>query len=362
MSLRLMKERMKISGVTPRDEMIRDGQNLLKEELEHDVSYSPTMYFYDSVNEKDDRLAKLRIQNRRNSTLNGNYIDFLTTYDNPVKVGDYIHDTKDDTYWLVYNSFNVDDIHYEGKLYQCNYRLKWQLYNGKIVSRWCNFASASKYNVGENMTSALILSSNTYTVLIGYCEEAFDLEGKRVFIDIKEDNPTKVFKITRNDDIPYNYGNMGALLSFIADKTEFNEDTDNQQLRICDYFEINNSDIYDCEQENISQNIEQQIDTDNIVKTSVLSAKISGTNKLKVTIPRTYIATILDENRNELEWDDEKYKWNIISDFDIKYTIKNNKIILEIDNDNYVNKSFILQLINGSDVLKEIKVGIIDVA
>ena len=68
MSLRLMKERMKISGVSSRDEMIRDGQNLLKEELEHDTSYSPTMYFYDSDNEKDDRIANFRIYGITNSS------------------------------------------------------------------------------------------------------------------------------------------------------------------------------------------------------------------------------------------------------------------------------------------------------
>ena len=65
MSLQLMKERMKISGTTPREEMIRDGQNLLKEELEHDTSYSPTMYFYDAENEKDDRLANFRVYGRK---------------------------------------------------------------------------------------------------------------------------------------------------------------------------------------------------------------------------------------------------------------------------------------------------------
>ena len=42
----LMKERVKHSGSTAREEMIIDGQNLLKEELEHDSSYSPTMYKY----------------------------------------------------------------------------------------------------------------------------------------------------------------------------------------------------------------------------------------------------------------------------------------------------------------------------
>lgn len=237
MSLRLMKERMKISGVSPRDEMIRDGQNLLKEELEHDTSYSPTMYFYDAENEKDDRLANFRVYGRKNSSLNGNYMNYLTTYDNPVKIGDYIHDTKDDTYWLVYTAFNVNDIEYTGKLIQCNYLLRWQLSDGKIVQRWANIVSASKYDTGENGNSTIVLSSNNFTILMGYCDEALELEEKRVFIDIRKDNPKKVFKITRGDDVLYNAGNMGMLLSFIADKTELNKDKDNQELRICDYID-----------------------------------------------------------------------------------------------------------------------------
>jgi len=44
MSLQLMKERVRHSGSTAREEMIIDVQNLLKEELEHDSSYSPTIY------------------------------------------------------------------------------------------------------------------------------------------------------------------------------------------------------------------------------------------------------------------------------------------------------------------------------
>ena len=234
MSLRLMKERIKISGVSPRDEMIRDGQNLLKEELEHDTSYSPTMYFYDTENEKDDRLANFRVYGRKNSSLNGNYMNYLTTYDNPVKIGDYIHDTKDDTYWLVYTAFNVNDIEYTGKLIQCNYLLRWQLSDGKIVQRWTNIVSASKYDTGENGNSTIVLSSNNFTILMGYCDEALELEEKRVFIDIRK-VPKKVFKITRGDDVLYNAGSIGMLLSFIADKTELNKDKDNQELGICDY-------------------------------------------------------------------------------------------------------------------------------
>ena len=166
MSLQLMKERVKHSGSTAREEMIIDGQNLLKEELEHDSSYSPTMYFWNPVLGCDDRSAKVRIYKRKYSSLNGNYQNFLTTYDNPIKIGEYLHDTKDDTYWLIYNSFNVNDVHYEGKMIQCNYLLRWQLATGKIIERYSNIVSASKYDVGETGNSTLVLSSNNYTILI----------------------------------------------------------------------------------------------------------------------------------------------------------------------------------------------------
>ena len=347
MSLRLMKERMKISGATPRDEMIRDGQNLLKEELEHDTSYSPTMYFYDAENEKDDRLANFRVYGRKNSSLNGNYMNYLTTSDNPVKIGEYIHDTKDDTYWLVYSAFNVNDIEYTGKLIQCNYLLKWQLSDGKIVQRWTNIVSASKYDTGENGNSTIVLSSNNFTILMGYCDEALELEEKRVFIDIRK-VPKKVFKITRGDDVIYNAGNMGILLSFIADKTEFNKETDNQELGICDY---------------VSPTTPNPPQPSNPNETAVLNVNISGTTNLRIGVTRTYIATLSDKNGNAVQWDDTKYGWNIASDFNVKQTVTENKISLTVENEDCIDSSFILSVIKLDDgsVIAEIEITVIDV-
>ena len=347
MSLRLMKERMKISGISPRDEMIRDGQNLLKEELEHDTSYSPTMYFYDAENEKDDRLANFRVYGRKNSSLNGNYMNFLTTYDNPVKIGDYIHDTKDDTYWLVYTAFNVNDIEYTGKLIQCNYLLRWQLSDGKIVQRWTNIVSASKYDTGENGNSTIVLSSNNFTILMGYCDEALELEEKRVFIDIRK-VPKKVFKITRGDDVLYNAGRIGMLLSFIADKTELNKDKDNQELGICDYIHP-------------STPTPPQPSTPD--ETADLSAKISGNTNLRIGVTRTYTVTLSDKEGNAVQWNDTKYSWNVISDFDVRQTVTENKISLTVEDEDFIDSSFLLQVIklNDSSVLSEIEITVIDV-
>ena len=347
MSLRLMKERIKISGITPRDEMIRDGQNLLKEELEHDTSYSPTMYFYDAENEKDDRLANFRVYGSKNSSLNGNYMNYLTTYDNPVKIGDYIHDTKDDTYWLVYTAFNVNDIEYTGKLIQCNYLLRWQLSDGKIVQRWTNIVSASKYDTGENGNSTIVLSSNNFTILMGYCDEALELEEKRVFIDIRK-VPKKVFKITRGDDVLYNAGSIGMLLSFIADKTELNKDKDNQELGICDY---------------IHPTTPTPPKPSNPDETADLSAKISGNTNLRIGVTRTYTVTLSDKEGNAVQWNDTKYSWNVISDFDVSQTVTENKISLTVEDEDFIDSSFLLQVIklNDSSVLSEIEITVIDV-
>lgn len=344
MSLQLMKERVKYGGSTARDEMIIDGQNLLKEELEHDSSYSPTMYFWNPILGRDDKPAKVRIYKRKYSSLNGNYQNFLTVYDNPIKIGEYLHDTKDDTYWLIYNSFNINDVHYEGKMIQCNYLLRWQLANGEIIERYSNIVSASKYDVGETGNSTLVLSSNNYTILIGYCEEGFELEGKRVFIDMKPTKPTKVFKITRSDDVLYNSGNMGSLLSFIADKVEFNPNADNQELRICDY----------------NSNTPLPPTPSEPNETTDLRCVISGNTHLKNGYKRTYTVTFTDKHGNTVDWQKVNYQWNLVSNFKIIQNQYENKMDLFIDNEDLIKSSFLIQIIVRGKVIEEMTIKIIN--
>ncbi len=345
MSLQLMKERVKQSGLTVREEMIIDGQNLLKEELEHNSSYSPTMYFWNPVLGCDDRPAKVRIYKRKYSSLNGNYQNFLTTYDNPIKIGEYLHDTKDDTYWLIYNSFNVNDVHFEGKMIQCNYLLRWQLANGEIIERYSNIVSASKYDVGETGNSTLVLSSNNYTILIGYCEEGFELEGKRVFIDMRPTKPTKVFKITRSDDVLYNADGIGALLSFIADKTELDLNKDNQELKICDYYNPLSS---------------LPLKSSIVNEMTDLRGKISGNSYLKNGYKRPYTVNFADKDGNIISWEEINFKWNIVNNPGFTINSHENRMELFLDNEDLIGSSFLLQIIIADKVLTEFEITIIE--
>lgn len=148
--------------------------------------------------------------------------------------GKYIY--YEDEYWLLVGRPGNNKVYEKCLGYQCQYKLKWQDDTGEIIERWANFTSASKYDVGETGNYIVYLTSNNYTILMPNDPGSETIDGKRVFIDLA-DTPLKVFKITRDDDVLLNYNIHGGIFSFIADKTEFDPHKDNQELRICDYFE-----------------------------------------------------------------------------------------------------------------------------
>lgn len=350
MSLALMKARMDITGKTAREEMIRDGQNHFAEELEHDPSYSPTIFFYVYNNNvgTDDRPAKLRIYGRKYSTIDGNSQKFATTHDNPVKIGDYFHDTKDNTFWIVDSVFDLDDINIQGKMIQCNYNLRWQLSNGKIVERWASIFSSSKYGVGVDEGKAVTLTTNNYSIRVQYSEEAMQLEYKRVFIDKREKNPERVFLISRCDDILYDYGERGAYLNFIADKTELNKSTDNQELRICDYIKTDDPIPTPSPQPD-----PQPTEPDEPQYAVVLTGNLS----LYVGIEKTWNATVLNQNGEKVA-----FEWNVDSDIDFdKKKIDGDMITLTLLDEDMVGESFNLQILVDGKVIEVYRIVIKEV-
>lgn len=152
-----------------------------------------------------------------------------------VKSGMYV--IYENTYWII-DGYPGDCVAYEKVTMKlCQYKLKWQNKKGDIIERWGNFTSASKYDVGETGTNIILVSSNNYTVIVPFDDECLELEDRRLFID-QRTIPKKVFKFTREDDVLFTFNeNKGGVLSFIADKVAFNPETDNQELRICDYFD-----------------------------------------------------------------------------------------------------------------------------
>ena len=260
--------------------------------------------------------------------------------------GDYIF--FEDEYWIVDGRPGNNKSYEKATLKECQYKLRWQKDDGTIIERWVYLTSSSKYDVGENGNNTIVLTSNNYLITIPNDEDSMTLDGKRVFIDLS-DIPEKVFKITRNDDVLFAHGSHGGTLNLIADKTEFNKETDNQELRLCDY--IDSSPIPPSEPTTPDE-------------TEDLSATISGNTNLKVGFSRTYTVNFTDESGNEVDWNDVGFSWNVISDFDsglIEQTISGNAIKLSVDDENLIGGSFILSVVMDTVTLAQIEITVADV-
>lgn len=228
--------------------------------------------------------------------------------------GDYVF--FENEYWIVDGRPGNNKIYEKATLKECQYKLRWQKDNGEIVERYGNFSSASKYDVGEKGNKTVMFTSNNLSIILPNDDDSQTIDGKRVFIDLK-DLPSKVFKITRNDDILFYHGSHGGTLSLIADKDEFNVEKDNRELRICDYIDTTTSSPLSMKQ------------------SKILSINHRGKTEIKIgTNPKAFTGIITDDNGNCLS---EIGNFEIISTDEllpfIHYEIKDNMILINIDDE-----------------------------
>lgn len=308
------------------------------EALETDIADTVQLYNYDLSESKNIRAI---IQgNTANTSLSAMERAILVPI-GTLHSGDYIF--FEDEYWIVDGRPGNNKIYEKATLKECQYKLRWQKDDGEIIERWANFTSASKYDVGEKKGNVIVLTSNNLTIITPNDEDSITLDGKRVFIDLAK-IPSKVFKITRDDDVLFHHNSHGGTLNFIADKTELNLKTDNQELGICDY--IDPSSLPSIPDE-----------------TSDLFATISGNMNLKVGFSRTYTVNFTDNNGNEIDWDGISFIWGIESSFDNNLIIKNidkNKINISVNDENLIGGSFILSITVNDAILAQVEIKIID--
>lgn len=257
-----------------------------------------------------------------------------------VKAGMYIF--FENRYWLIDGYPGTQGIYEKATICLCQYNLRWQNKNGDIIERWCNITSASKYDVGEGGNNTIFLTSNNFTIKMTCDNETMELERRRVFIDKRSSCPTKVFKITRNDDVLYDYGEEhGSILSFIADKDELNPKIDNQELRICNYYFPTPS------TPDLPINPPQG-----------LTVLIIGGSFIKIGRVKTWSVKFEDETGNDIKFND--WLWNVQSNFAvIKKNNEDNTISLSVKDEDSIDGSFILQVLdNNATILAEKEINV----
>lgn len=258
-----------------------------------------------------------------------------------IKRGHYVQ--HEDSTWIVdTNVVNVDGAYYTARMSRCQYLLRWQNRNGKIVERWAYASDQTKYSNGEKGSSTLTIGDNQYGLLLPIDEETkFLKRNMRFSFDFDDAEEPDIYELT-NRKVNLNEGTMLLSFSFSAfDKNSDKQITlENGVLAwICDYNASAVPSLSTANQDNITYSI-------------------SGNSKLKYGIARNYTAIFTDEKGNSVA--PPPFMWNVVSNFDISQATDGNQIRLQVKDKNCINKMFQLQLVVGSSVVSEIVITVVD--
>lgn len=328
-SLERFKLKMKLSGETLRDENIRNSRELVRETFADDASFALGIYFWElGLKEYDDKTTiGIRIYKRTFSNANGVTMKFQTLIDTPIVVGDVLYDSNANEYLICTESFNVDGIHWEGKLTLCNWILKWQGKNGDILEYPCHDINATQYNSGERGNQQFTVGSSQHLLVLPCDENTIILNTpQRFFLDKNMINPTS-FIVTQNDTTSYSYGKKG-LVRVTVMQCPTNNATDRFDLGVCDYIDK------DAIQNNNSNNI--------FVAKSVIeydTTVIKSGGDAQKFIGRFY-------NDKGCGIDSIMPRWQIICDFagELDIETSDDWIKIGIDNDYYIDEELKLIL------------------
>lgn len=313
MELRRYKERIGAKGFTKRERDVSYTRDFYRRRLPDSLSYKEV--------ELEGKPTTLVID-KGTMPFYKKFRSYLE--DQEILVGDYVKWA--DTHWLVVRADADHEIYIDGMLYQCNYLLQWQDETGKIIERWVHIANASSYNTGKEWYFQMEIGTNQLMVFMPIDEDTKKLErDKRVYCDYTNKNIR--YKMLRVDSVSETYGKKGLLYIIMGEDLDHHT-ADNDELRICDYFEPG------------------VIDGEDGEPTDVPNASIDyATTYLRVgDKPKAFSASFLIREGEE----EPTAQWEVQSDYYITSEIDGNTIWLSCNDQNAVGSKVKL-ILTGAD-------------
>lgn len=335
--------RMSLSGGSLRSEYIFSTRELLKETFADDPSFTSNIYFWRlGLKEyQNESSIGIRLYGRTYSAANGVTVKFQSSYNIPIIVGDIIYDANEDEYLICTEAFNIDDIHCKGKFTLCNWILKWQNKDGKILEYPCYDMNSTQYNSGEQYNRNFTIGSSQHMLTLPSDENTIALSTpQRFYLDKNMDNPT-TFIVTQNDTTSHNYGKKGIVKVTVYEHPN-NPTTDRPDLGICDYIDMSVGSA------NAGTTVKEEScrASKAVIEYDTTIIKSGGDSQV-------FTGKFYDDFENEVA--DIIPHWTIICDFSDKLQTKefDNCLSIGIDDDSYIDEEFklICSDSNNNDII-----------
>ncbi len=268
-------------------------------------------------------------------------------------LGDYIE--WNNQIWLVTLVDTDDKTYHSGYMYLCTVPLRWQNSEGKIIERYVYAEDFTKYSNGVTGNNTITIGDNQYGLTLPVDDETKKLKRDMRFpMDFDDSEQPDIYKLTNRkvklSDNQY-FGRGGTMIVTMSfDAFNPNDDKkvtleDGQEVWICNY---NNS------------HTPLPPTPPEPDETTDLRCVISGNTNLKNGYRRSYTVTFTDKDSNSIDWQKVNYQWKVVSDFEVKQTITDNKITVSVNDENLIGGSFLVQIVVGEIVLSDIKINIVE--
>ena len=264
--------------------------------------------------------------------------------DDRFEIGDYV--TLSDGIYLCIHSFIFHDLYCRGTFQKCNTNIHWLNEDGKLCSQWCIDLNTTQYNSGEQSGQYMRVGSTQHMLKMQCNEETVRLDSpKRIFLDKNMDNPT-CYKVSQNDNTPYDYGSKGLCYITLAQAGKNTEADkciildDGTKVWVADYFEPDK----EPEEKPIDPTPTEPDEPDTPVIEQTCTATIKYRYK-KVYIGKksTFTASFKDSDGNAV---DKEPRWDIECDFKDSINIEEtgSNLIILISDSGLIGQTFTLKL------------------
>ena len=263
---------------------------------------------------------------------------------NTVKDGMYI--LFENGYWLINGFPGTNGIYQKATMFLCQFRLAWQNPEGQIVERWACAEDFTKYSNGLKQNNVLIIGDNQYGLILPVDYETKRLKrDMRFSIDFEDSDEPDIYKLTnRKAKLADNsYTGYGGTMIATMSLDNFNKSND-KKIKMDDGREI-----WICNYKNPNTTILSPPST----PMTDINTVILGSNKIKLGIPRTYTVSFMNKDKQFIDCNTINFKWNVLANFEVEQHIYENKIDLLINNENYIDNSFVLQVIIDGEIATE---------
>ena len=258
-------------------------------------------------------------------------------------------------YWLIIGFPGTNGIYEKATMSLCQFKLRWQNFEGQIIERWAYTEDFTKYSNGLTGNNTLTIGDNQYGLTLPIDSETKKLKRDMRFpIDFDDSEQPDIYKLTNrkvklnDNNCSGRGGTMIVTMSFDAfnphdDKRIVMED--GQEVWICNY---NNS----------HTPLPPTPSEPN--ETTDLRCLISGNMNHKNGYKRIYFVNFTDRNGNYINWETVNFRWNIVNNPRLITNNFENKLEIFFNQEDSIGSSFFIQIIVADKILTESKITIIE--